>query len=129
MIVLCWDHSRFFNHSCAANCLSAGYDFNLRSGYSARRGTHDDYGTLNLREEFPCACQAGGCRKVILPDDMERLAEEWDGIVRRVFPLIPAVDQPLWIFLKEKAEVEAALKRPDELRSIRYHYAPRSGLV
>ena len=127
MIVLCWDHSRFFNHSCAANCLSAGYDFELAvRDIQPGEELTDDYGTLNLREEFPCACQAGRCRKVILPDDMERLAEEWDGIVRRIFPLIPTVDQPLWMFLKEKAEVEAALKRPDELRSIRYHYAPRS---
>src|SRR5690242_15577324 len=27
--VLCWDHARFINHSCAANCLSVGYDFEL----------------------------------------------------------------------------------------------------
>ncbi len=125
MVVLCWDHSRFFNHSCAANCLSAGYDFEI-----AIRDIHpgeeltDDYGTLNLRAQFSCACQAVACRKVILPDDMERLASAWDLVVQEVFPLIPTVAQPLWVFVKEKAEVEAGVARREEVRSIRFNYAP-----
>jgi uncharacterized protein len=126
MVVLCWDHSRFFNHSCRANCLSAGYDFELAvRDIQPGEELTDDYGTLNLREAFSCACRAGECRRVILPDDMERLAPGWDSVVREVFPLIPTVDQPLWVFLKEKAEVEAVLKRPGDLRSIRYNYAPK----
>jgi hypothetical protein len=125
MIVLCWDHSRYFNHSCAANCLSAGYDFelavrNIRAGEELT----DDYGTLNLRQDFHCACGLASCRKIILPDDMERLSEEWDAAVREAFPLISAVQQPLWPLLKEKDEVEHALKSPAELRSIRCNYAP-----
>jgi uncharacterized protein len=126
MIVLCWDHARFFNHSCEANCLSAGYDFELAvRDIQPGEELTDDYGTLNLREEFPCACRARKCRKMILPDDMERLAPEWDDIVREVFAFIPTVDQPLWPFLKEAAEVEAALKQPRKVRSIRTNYAPR----
>jgi uncharacterized protein len=124
MVVLCWDYSRFFNHSCEANCLSAGYDFELAvRDIQPGEELTDDYGTLNLRQEFQCACLAEKCRGVILPDDMERLASEWDTVVRKVFPLISTVDQPLWFFLKEKAEVEAVLKRTDGLRSIRANYA------
>src|SRR5687767_8426901 len=27
--VLCWDHARFLNHSCRANCLSPGFEFEI----------------------------------------------------------------------------------------------------
>jgi hypothetical protein len=125
MFVLCWDHSRFFNHSCAANCLSAGYDFEIAvRDIPAGEELTDDYGTLNLRAPFACACSAPGCRKQITPGDMERLAETWDGLVRPVFALIPQLPQLLWPLLKEKAEIERALKHPEEIRSIRCNYSP-----
>jgi hypothetical protein len=125
MIVLCWDHSRFFNHSCTTNCLSAGYDFELAvRDIATNEELTDDYGTLNLRAPFLCACQSPSCRKQIAPDDMERLAEGWDALVRPVFSLIPQLPQPLWPLLKEKAEVELALKHPERLRSIRCNYCP-----
>ncbi|MBM3834245.1 MAG: SET domain-containing protein [Verrucomicrobia bacterium] len=122
-MVLCWDHARFFNHSCEANCLSAGYDFEIAvRDIFAGEELRDDYGTLNLQTPFPCDCQSPNCRKQILPDDMERWADVWDGLVRCVFPLIPQVAQPLWPLFQEKAEVEAALKDLGNLRSIRCHY-------
>ena len=125
MIVLCWDHSRFVNHSCDANCLSAGYDFEIAiRDIQPDEELRDDYGTLNLRQPFPCACESGRCRKQIAPDDMDRLSETWDALVRPVFPLIPHVPQPLWPLVKEKADVEAALKHPERFRSIRYNYSP-----
>src|SRR5262245_7441225 len=53
MIVLCWDHARYFNHSCAANCLAGGYDFELAiRDIRAGEELTDDYGTLNLRENL-----------------------------------------------------------------------------
>lgn len=124
-LVLCWDHARFVNHSCAANCLSAGYDFEFAiRDIAPGEELTDDYGTLNLREPFACACATPACRKTILPDDMERLAASWDEIARKIFPLIPTVSQPLWIFLQEKAEVEAALRNGSGPRSIRWNYSP-----
>jgi hypothetical protein len=126
MIVLCWDHSRFVNHSCDANCLSAGYDFEIAiRDIQPDEELTDDYGTLNLRAPFECACQSSRCRKQIAPDDMDRWGETWDALVRPVFPLIPQVPQPLWPLLKEKTEVETALKHPQRLRSIRYNYSMR----
>ena len=125
LMVLCWDHSRFFNHSCEANCLSAGYDFELAiRDIEANEELTDDYGTLNLREPFQCACQSARCRRQIAPDDIERWAETWDGLVRRVFPLIPQLSQPLWPLFREKVLVELALKHPEQLRSIRCNYSP-----
>ena len=125
LLVLCWDHSRFFNHSCEANCLSAGYDFELAiRDIEADEELTDDYGTLNLREPFQCACQSARCRRQVAPDDIERWAETWDGLVRPVFPLIPQLSQPLWPLFREKVLVELALKHPEQLRSIRSNYCP-----
>jgi uncharacterized protein len=125
MHVLCWDHARFFNHSCQASCLCCEFDFEI-----AVRDIHpgdeltDDYGTLNLREHFPCACGVQDCRELIKPDDMERLHPVWDGKLRRIFPLIPSVPQPLWEFVKKKEEVTAVLKQPELLRSSLINYVP-----
>jgi hypothetical protein len=123
--VLCWDHSRYFNHSCDANCLSAGYDFeiairDIRCGEELT----DDYGTLNLREAFRCACASPGCRLQIFPDDMERLADRWDSQVRRVFQQIATVPQPLWPFVREQDRIAEALREPARVLSIRRNYAP-----
>lgn len=127
-LVLCWDHSRFFNHSCEANCLSAGYDFEIAiRDVQVDEELTDDYGTLNLQAPFDCACHTRSCRGQIYPDDMERLCGAWDALVRPVFHLIPQVSQPLWPLLREKAEVELALKDPIRFRSIRRHYCSDRG--
>jgi len=122
--ILCWDHARFFNHSCEANCLSVGYDFEL-----AVRDIHpgdeltDDYGTLNPAEPFPCRCGSAQCRQDVLPDDMLRLGEHWNRASREAFFLIPKVPQLLWEIVRDRPEIEAALAEPPRLRPIHHHYA------
>lgn len=125
MHVLCWDHSRFFNHSCNATCMCCGFDFEIavRDIHEGEQLT-DDYGTLNLREHFPCACGEPDCREFVYPDDMERWHHVWDEKVRAVFPLIPHLDQPLWPLIRERAELEATLQQPETLRSSLMHYVP-----
>src|SRR5476651_1407643 len=87
--VLCWDHARFFNHSCAANCLSVGYDFEMAvRDVAAGEELTDDYGTLNPTEPFPCLCGSRDCRGQVLPADRQRLAERWNGLARDAFFLI-----------------------------------------
>src|SRR5262244_401942 len=87
--VLCWDLARYMNHSCDSSCRSAGYDFEL-----AVRDIHpgeeltDDYGTLNLNEDFMCRCGSGECRRVIMPNDPLKYADVWDAEVAEAFPLI-----------------------------------------
>jgi uncharacterized protein len=124
-LVLCWDHARYVNHSCDANCLSAGYDFEIavRDIMPGDELT-DDYGTLNLAESFTCACGTAQCRKEVSPGDIESLAELWDSRVQAAFSDIARVAQPLWPLLKEKTEVEMALKNPERLRTIRRNCTP-----
>ena len=124
--VLCWDHARFFNHSCAANCLSAGYDFELAiRDIAVGDELTDDYGTLNPAEPFACSCGVEGCRGYVQPDDPLRLASYWDVLAREAFFLIPTVPQPLWEMISERSAVEAGLADPNRVRSIHHHFHPR----
>lgn len=121
--VLCWDHGRFFNHSCAANCLSLGYDFELAvRDIEAGEELTDDYGTLNPGEPFPCGCASAECRGHVLPDDMLRFGNGWNAAARDAFFLIPTVPQPLWDVVRDRAEIESALADPNRLRPIHHHY-------
>ncbi len=122
--VLCWDHARFFNHSCSANCLSVGYDFELAiRDIAAGEELTDDYGTLNPNEPFPCLCGSRDCRGHVLPDDKFRLGENWNRQAREAFFLIRSVPQPLWEILSERPAIEAALDDPNRLRPIQHHFA------
>jgi hypothetical protein len=122
--ILCWDHGRFFNHSCAANCLSVGYDFELAiRDIAAGEELTDDYGTLNPGEPFPCGCASPDCRGHVRPDDMTRFADRWDAAAREAFFLIRSVPQPLWEIVRDREQIEAALAEPKRLRPIHHHYA------
>ncbi|MBW8780958.1 MAG: SET domain-containing protein [Verrucomicrobia bacterium] len=125
--ILCWDHARYFNHSCAANCLSLGYDFELAiRDIGPGEELTDDYGTLNPLAPFPCLCGAHDCRSHVLPDDFTRLGDHWNTAAREAFFLIPSVSQPLWPVVSELPEIEAALDDPNRLRSIHSHYRART---
>jgi hypothetical protein len=116
--VLCWDLARYVNHSCRPSCLSAGYNFEI-----AVRDIHpgeeltDDYATLNLEGSFDCCCGQSDCRTTVREDDIYSHADRWDGIVRKAFPLIGKVAQPLWPLVAEKPAVEAALNGGNEILS------------
>lgn len=126
--ILCWDHARFFNHSCDANCLALGYDFELAvRDIAVGEELTDDYGTLNPDEPFPCGCAAPHCRGRVLPDDMQRLGQRWNAAAREAFFQIPAVAQPLWDVVRDRLEIEQALADPARLRPIQHHY--RAGLA
>jgi hypothetical protein len=121
--VLCWDHGRFVNHSCAASCLSPGFDFEIATrDILAGDEITDDYGTLNLEEPFPCLCGAPRCRGSVRPDDPLRLAEEWDALTASAFPRIASVEQPLWELVREKAAVAKVLSGEMALPSVLNHY-------
>ena len=123
--ILCWDLARYVNHSCEPSCRSAGYDFELavrdiRSGEELT----DDYGSLNLEDEFVCFCASPLCREKIRPDDLLRYADTWDHIVAEPFRRIPAVSQPLWPLVKEQSIVEAILAHKLPIASCRQNYYP-----
>jgi hypothetical protein len=128
--VLCWDLARFVNHDCQANCLSAGYEFEIavRDILPGEELT-DDYGLLNLVESFPCECGRAVCRRTIRPDDPVRLADRWDQALREAFPHVGRVEQPLWPLVKEKEkeQVQAALDNPARMVSCRRNLEPSLG--
>ncbi len=118
-------NARFFNHSCAANCLSVGYDFEIAvRDIQAGEELTDDYGTLNLAEPFPGSCGTAECRGILLPDDHTRIGDQWNTLARDAFVLIPAVAQPLWDILSERDEIEDALRDLSLLRPIQHHFPP-----
>jgi hypothetical protein len=121
--ILCWDHARFVNHSCAAACLSPGFDFEIAiRDIAPGEEITDDYGTLNLEDPFLCFCGAPNCRRHVRPDDPLRHAAEWDSLLDQAFPAIDRVDQPLWDLVKEKTEVQQVLFGEIRLPSVLTHY-------
>ena len=124
--VMCWDLSRFMNHSCGPSSLYTGWDFEIAlRDIAPGEELTDDYGTLNLEESFPCACGLPVCRKTILPDDLETHADRWDAQVRGVFPLLGTAAQPLLHLVPaaDRDDLQRALADPSLLRSCIHHYA------
>ena len=121
--ILCWDHARFVNHSCAAACLSPGSDFEI-AVRDIQPGDEitDDYGALNLEEPFACLCTAPDCRGQVLPDDPVRHSPRWDELVAGAFPELERVKQPLWKLVQETAEVSQVLAGKRQLPSGLRHY-------
>jgi uncharacterized protein len=117
--VLCWDHARFLNHSCRANCLSPGFEFEIavRDILPGEEIT-DDYGML-YTDPFTCHCRQKGCRGTVHQDDLLTYGDVWDEVLRAAFPAVGHVKQPLWDLVTEKDEVAAVLAGRAELPSCR----------
>jgi uncharacterized protein len=124
--ILCWDLARFLNHCCSANCLGAGYDFEVAiRDIEIGEELTDDYGSLNLREPFPCQCGKNDCRRIIQPDDLTRFWQPWDEALRAAFAEIPLRRQPLQNWVRNWKEVELAANDPRMMRSCRFNYHPQ----
>jgi hypothetical protein len=93
--VLCWDHTRFMNHSFRPNCLATAYNFEL-----AVRDIHpgeeltNDYGHFNIIAPFR-AGDENTRRKHVYPDDLLRYHKVWDRQLLTAFRHFVLVDQPL----------------------------------
>ncbi len=127
--VLCWDLARFLNHSCRANCLAAGYDFEVAvRDIAPGEELTDDYGTLNLDVPFHCDCGAPDCRKTIYPDDLLRLGVAWDALLAEPFARLGAVEQPLEALSATTADwprAKAACAGLEPIASCRDNYRAR----
>jgi hypothetical protein len=119
--VLCWDHARFVNHSCEPTMLAPGLGFEiaLRDIEPGEQLT-DDYATLNLDEDMPCACGSPQCRSVVRALDYETLVPLWDDISRAAWAHASKVEQPLWPVLSahDREQAQRALRDPALLPSI-----------
>ena len=120
--VLCWDHARWINHSCDANVLSTGWEFDMAvRDIEGGEEITNDYGALNLEQSFHCCCGRPVCRGVVGPEDFAALAPAWDARVREAFPDVRRVPQPLWSWLSHKREVTLASRHPEALPSVARH--------
>jgi len=93
--ILCWDHSRFVNHSFHSNCITTAYNFELavRDIYPGEELT-DDYGYLNVTEPFECLPEPGTNRTMVMPDDLLHYHKEWDAKLIEAFKHFNKVHQP-----------------------------------
>lgn len=121
--VLCWDHSRFVNHSFNSNCLSTCYDFEfaVRDIHPGEQITND-YGYLNITEPFK-PMDEGLDRKVVYPDDLLTMAPIWDEILKDTFPELTKVSQPLAHLLppriyKKALRIAQGKSKPDSIAMI-----------
>lgn len=123
-LVLCWDNGRYVNHSFNSNCLTTAYDFEI-----AIRDIHvgeqltDDYGYLNITSPFR-GINEGTRRKVVYPNDLLKYYKVWDNKIKKVFPKINKVDQPLRQILDAKTwdRIEKIIHEEEPLASILTNY-------
>ena len=96
MHVLCWDHARYINHCCDANCLSVRDDVEIavRDIFAGEQLT-DDYATFNLMLPFRCECDSPMCRGDVRPKDPSMMRKAWDGRISVAAQKMGSVDQPL----------------------------------
>ena len=93
--VLCWDHTRYVNHSFNPNCITTPYHLELAvRDIAAGEQLTNDYGTLNVIEPFE-AFDEGHPRIVVYPDDLEFHHAEWNDRLAESIRAIGQVDQPL----------------------------------
>lgn len=123
-LVLCWDNGRYVNHSFNSNCLTTAYDFEIAiRDIQAGEQLTDDYGYLNISAPFR-GVNEGTRRKVVYPDDLLKYYRVWDNKIKKVFPKIEKVEQPLSSLLTEdvRLHIERVLKGQEELQSILSNY-------
>ncbi len=124
--VLCWDISKYVNHSFKSNCLSTTYDFEIaiRDIYPGEELT-DDYGYLNVTEAFK-AKDEGTERSVVYPDDILNYHKEWDAILEEAFKYIAEADQPLLplVTQENRKKLEKVLEGKENPESLINLYYP-----
>lgn len=115
-LILCWDHARYVNHSCDANCLGGGFEFEIAiRDIQPGEELTDDYGTFGYASELDCACGSPHCRGRIRRDDVRLMGPVWDGRLLAALTRLPAVQQPLWPIVADKAAVAGVLAHPEAL--------------
>lgn len=107
--ILCWDLSKYVNHSFKSNCLSTAYNFEIaiRDIQEGEELT-DDYGYLNVLEPFKAANEGKG-REVVYPDDILNNYKKWDKALKAVFPNIFELEQPMLDLFSEEMKDEVSM--------------------
>jgi hypothetical protein len=127
--ILCWDHSRFINHSCNPTSLAPGFDLEIAvRDIEEGEEITDDYGSLNLEVPFPCACGSNNCRGTIGPGDSDLYSQRWDALVAEAFTFTEQVEQPLWDLVAEKAAIKRVLAGDAQPPGCRVHFLERANV-
>lgn len=123
--VLCWDISKYVNHSFKSNCLSTAYDFEIAiRDIEQGEELTDDYGYLNVTEPFP-AKNEGTERTTVYPDDLLKYHREWDKKLEESFNSLHDVPQPLFELIpagirKKVDEVVQGRQKMDSIINLFY---------
>ena len=123
-LVFCWDHERYLNHSFFANCSLTPYNFEVAIADIAEgEELTNDYGMFNIIAPFLVDSQ-GGERSVVYPDDLLHHSKRWDEQLRRVFPSLLTVPQPLRPLLSEERwqAIESMARGETAIASLRECY-------
>ncbi|NVB36468.1 SET domain-containing protein-lysine N-methyltransferase [Pseudenhygromyxa sp. WMMC2535] len=129
--VLCWDHGRYVNHHCDANCRGLGPGAQIAvADIAAGEELTCDYGECNLPWDLACACGSPRCRGTVSPRDLQTHAPRWDEQLREALAEAPGLLQPLLVYIQndDLVEVLAGTRRPPGIRSLAYP-GPRRPLV
>lgn len=122
--VLCWDNARYVNHSFAANCLTTAYDFEIAiRDIQAGEQLTDDYGYLNIPYPFR-GVDEGTRRKTVYPDDLIKYYRVWDNKIKKVFPRLTKLEQPLGTLITSDLwqKIEHIIAGKEEMASILSNY-------
>ena len=106
--ILCWDISRYVNHSFVSNCISTAYNFEIaiRDILPGEELT-DDYGYLNVSEPISFPKEDGSDREQVLPGDILTFYKKWDAMLEESFASLDKVPQPLISLLPSAVREEA----------------------
>ena len=93
--ILCWDNSRFINHSFHSNCITTAYNFELAvKDIQPGEELTDDYGYLNVMHPFVCLPEPDTARTIVMPDDLLHFHSIWDEKLVGAFRNFDKVKQP-----------------------------------
>lgn len=100
--ILCWDFSKYVNHSFNSNCLSTAYDFEIAIR-DIQKGEEitNDYGYLNIERPFKPQQEASE-RTVVYPDDLLKYYHKWGQQIKDAFQNIHQLNQPLGKFFTDE---------------------------
>ncbi|MBV6461588.1 MAG: hypothetical protein HJHJAOHD_01718 [Flavobacteriales bacterium] len=119
--ILSWDLSKYVNHSCNANTMSTGYDFEIAlRDIEAGEQLTDEYGIFNLITDMHCECGEPNCRKTIRKNDFDIFYKEWDTRIKQSLSFLKKVEQPLLPFMdqKTKEQLEKYLQEGKPYKSV-----------
>ena len=100
--VLAWDLARFVNHSCAPNCVTAAFGYEIAvADIAAGDQLTNDYAELGMLpgETMACGCRAPGCRRTVASAQAPSIRSALAAPLAQAIARPGAVEQPLWSLL------------------------------